>query len=67
MSDGVSNEDRRDQAVRALTAAGVPVISIAFGSEIDEAQLREVASATGGAYFAQQDLVTALRQAAGYK
>ncbi len=67
MSDGVSNEDRRDQAVRALTAAGVPVISIAFGSEIDEAQLREVASGTGGAYFAQQDLVTALRQAAGYK
>jgi Ca-activated chloride channel homolog len=67
MSDGVSNEDQRDQAVRELTAAGVPVISIAFGSDIDEAQLREVASGTGGAYFAQQDLVTALRQATGYK
>jgi Ca-activated chloride channel homolog len=67
MTDGVSNEDERSRAVNTLKDSGVPVIAIAFGDEVDERQLREVASATGGAYFAQQDLVTALRQAAGYK
>jgi Ca-activated chloride channel family protein len=67
MSDGVSEEDDRDRAVKALKDAGVPVISLAFGEDLDEAQLREVANATGGAYFKQQDLVLALRQAAGYK
>jgi Ca-activated chloride channel family protein len=67
MADGASNEDERSDAVAALKTAGVPVIAIAFGTEIDERQLKEVSSATGGAYFAQQDLVAALRQAAGYK
>jgi hypothetical protein len=43
------------------------VIASAFGSEIDERQLTEVAAATGGAYFKQDDPVAALRQAAGYK
>jgi Ca-activated chloride channel homolog len=67
MTDGVSEEHQRDEAVRALTRLGVPVVAIAFGRDLDEKQLREVAAATGGAYFAQGDLVTALRQAAGYK
>jgi Ca-activated chloride channel family protein len=67
MSDGKSNEDDRDSAIRTLRSAGVPTIAIAFGDEVDERQLREVASATGGTFFAQPDLVAALRQAAGYK
>jgi Ca-activated chloride channel family protein len=67
MTDGMSEEDERDAAVNQLKAAGVPVIAIAFGDEVDERQLTEVASATGGAYFKQDDLVAALRQAAGYK
>ena len=67
MSDGKSDEDERDSAIQALTAAGVPAIAIAFGDEVDEQQLREVASATGGTFFAHTDLVAALRQAVGYK
>jgi Ca-activated chloride channel homolog len=67
MTDGQSIVDDRDAAVRALREAGIPVIAIGFGSEVDESQLREVTGATGGAYFAQKDLVAALRQAAGYK
>jgi Ca-activated chloride channel homolog len=67
MTDGVSEEDDRGPVLDALRAAGAPVVAIAFGSEIDESQLREVAEATGGAYFVQDDLVAALRQATGYK
>jgi Ca-activated chloride channel family protein len=67
MTDGASNEDERDAAVAALKSAGVPVIAIGFGTAIDERQLKEVTAATGGAYFAQQDLTAALRQGAGYK
>jgi Ca-activated chloride channel family protein len=67
MTDGVSDTGDRDRALAALKKAAIPVVAIAFGNDIDEKQLREVADTTGGAYFKQQDLVTALRQAAGYK
>ncbi|WP_433533257.1 vWA domain-containing protein [Micromonospora sp. CA-263727] len=67
MTDGISETDDRGAAVSALTALGVPVIAIAFGRDVDAAQLTEVAEATGGAYVQQDDLVAALRQAAGYK
>ncbi|TDC01777.1 VWA domain-containing protein [Micromonospora fluostatini] len=67
MTDGRSTGQNRDAAVAALTAVDVPVIAIAFGRDVDAAQLREVATATGGAYVQQDDLVAALRQAAGYK
>ncbi|MDI1465846.1 VWA domain-containing protein [Catellatospora sp. KI3] len=67
MSDGMSNTDSHDTAVAALTAAKVPVIAIAFGDDADPGQLKEVATATGGAFVQQNDLVTALRTAAGYK
>jgi Ca-activated chloride channel family protein len=43
------------------------VIAIAFGNDTDTDQLKEVAAATGGAFVQQNDLVAALRQAAGYK
>jgi len=68
MSDGKSDTggDRR-AALDAIKALGVPVISIAFGSDADPDQLKEVAAATGGAFVQQNDLVAALRQAAGYK
>ncbi|NUT06776.1 MAG: VWA domain-containing protein [Hamadaea sp.] len=68
MSDGKSDTggDRRP-ALDAIKALGVPVISIAFGSDADPDQLKEVAAATGGTFVQQNDLVAALRQAAGYK
>ncbi|MDG4797068.1 vWA domain-containing protein [Micromonospora sp. WMMD1082] len=67
MTDGQSESADRGGAVAALTSLGVPVVAIAFGRDVDAAQLREVATATGGAYVQQDDLVSALRQAAGYK
>jgi hypothetical protein len=67
MSDGKSSQNEHDQTLHALRETRVPVISIAFGSDADPDQLKEVSGATGGAYFQQDDLVSALRQAAGYK
>jgi uncharacterized protein YegL len=67
MTDGQSETKERDAALAGLKAAGVPVIAIAFGTDADPSQLKEVASSTGGAFVQQSDLVAALRQAAGYK
>ena len=67
MTDGKSESDERTAALQARAAAKVPVIAIAFGEDADPGQLKEVSSATGGAFFQQSDLVAALRQAAGYK
>ena len=65
MSDGVSRDDSWGAVDRAREA-GIPVVSIAFG-DADERQLTEVSEATGGAYVESDDLVKALRAAAGYK
>ncbi|MEN3615598.1 vWA domain-containing protein [Plantactinospora sp. ZYX-F-223] len=67
MTDGQSDTRYRESAMSGLKASGVPVIAIAFGRDADPGQLKEVASATGGAFVQQDDLVAALRQAAGYK
>jgi Ca-activated chloride channel family protein len=67
MSDGQSDTNERDAALRVLSDAQVPVITIAFGKDADPSQLKEVAAATGGTFVQQNDLVAALRQAAGYK
>jgi Ca-activated chloride channel family protein len=67
MTDGQSSSTDRQAALSGLTALGVPVIAIAFGRDADPSQLKEVASATSGAFVQQDDLVAALRQAAGYK
>ncbi|MFJ8577295.1 VWA domain-containing protein [Micromonospora sp. NPDC093277] len=67
MTDGQSDTRRHDPAVAALRSAGVPVVAIAFGRDADPTQLKEVAEATNGTFVRQDDLVAALRQAAGYK
>jgi Ca-activated chloride channel homolog len=67
MTDGKSETGGRSSAVKAVNNLGVPVIAIAFGKDADPDQLKEVAEATRGAFFQQNDLVAALRQAAGYK
>ncbi|MFC4148074.1 vWA domain-containing protein [Micromonospora mangrovi] len=67
MTDGQSDTTERGRALAALRAAGVPVVAIAFGSDADPRQLKEVADATSGSFVRQDDLVAALRQAAGYK
>jgi Ca-activated chloride channel family protein len=67
MTDGKSDTGGRSGAVQAINALGIPVIAIAFGKDADPDQLKEVANATHGAFFQQNDLVAALRQAAGYK
>jgi hypothetical protein len=67
MTDGQSESGDRTAAMAALKTAGVPVIAIAFGRDADPKQLTEVAAATGGAFVRQDDMVTALRQAAAYK
>jgi len=67
MSDGKSETGGRNSAVNAVKSLGIPIVAIAFGEDADPDQLREVANATGGSFFQQNDLVAALRQAAGYK
>jgi Ca-activated chloride channel family protein len=67
MSDGKSDTGGRQGAVKAVNDLGIPIVAIAFGKDADPDQLKEVANATGGAFFQQNDLVAALRQAAGYK
>lgn len=67
MSDGKSDTGGRGAAVNAVKDLGIPIVAIAFGKDADPDQLREVANATGGSFFQQDDLVAALRQAAGYK
>jgi Ca-activated chloride channel family protein len=67
MSDGQSEDAERRAAVQAVQRSGVPVVAIAFGNDADPAQLQEVATATGGTFVQQNDLVAALRQAAGFK
>jgi Ca-activated chloride channel homolog len=67
MTDGQSDQNNRTAVVQSLKDAQIPVIAIAFGKDADPTQLKEVTTATGGAFFQQDDLVAALRQAAGYK
>lgn len=65
MTDGQSDR-LNDQVVGRLANAGIPVIAIAFG-DADPAQLEPIARDTKGAFVKSDDLVKALREAAGYK
>ncbi|MGO4955980.1 vWA domain-containing protein [Luteococcus sp. Sow4_B9] len=67
MSDGMSGTGKRDQALAKLDQAKVPVITIAFGKDADPNQLKELAQRSGGAFVQKNDMVAALREAAGYK
>ncbi|WP_117210945.1 vWA domain-containing protein [Allorhizocola rhizosphaerae] len=67
MTDGRSDTSGRESALKAIDNLGVPVIAIAFGRDADPGQLREAAAATDGTFVQHDDLVMALRQAAGYK
>src|SRR5262249_46281685 len=64
MTDGMSEQGQQRAALNALKDLRVPVVAIAFGKDADPSQLKEVSTATGGAFFQQNDLVAALRQAA---
>ena len=64
MTDGQDNEGGNTDAIAALH---VPVIAIGFGSDADNGTLQDIANATGGAAFSSSNVVSALRQATGYK
>jgi Ca-activated chloride channel family protein len=55
-------------AINELAAMGIPVIAIGFGTDVDEHDLRDVIVAkTGGSYIHKDDVVSALRDAAGFR
>lgn len=67
MSDGQSiNEELADDVISKADQASTPIIAIAFG-DADEDQLKYLADGTGGALVTSDDLVKALREAAGYR
>ncbi|MEL4358651.1 MULTISPECIES: vWA domain-containing protein [unclassified Luteococcus] len=67
MSDGQSENSQHDQAMARIKASGAPVVTIAFGQDADPGQLQEVATSTNGAFVQKDDMVAALREAAGYR
>ncbi|WP_235750634.1 vWA domain-containing protein [Nigerium massiliense] len=66
MTDGRSTTGGSREAVENTRRAGIPVVAIAFG-DADPEQMQEVAKTTGGAFVKSDDLVAALRVAAGYR
>lgn len=67
MSDGQSESAQHDQAMAAIKQTGAPVVTIAFGKDADPDQLREVAESTNGSFVQKDNMVAALREAAGYR
>jgi len=67
LSDGRSEQGDRQEATTALQRVGVPVVAIAFGNDVDRAQLEQVAKDTEGSFFEQSNLVTALQQATSWR
>jgi Ca-activated chloride channel family protein len=66
MTDG-QDGGHDDAAIDELAVMGIPVIAIGFG-DVDEHDLRDVIVArTGGTYIHKDDLVGALRDAAGFR
>jgi Ca-activated chloride channel family protein len=67
MTDG-QDSGHDDASIKELAAMGIPVIAIGFGSDVDEHDLRDVIVAgTGGTYIRKDDVVSALRDAAGFR
>jgi Ca-activated chloride channel homolog len=66
MTDG-QDGSADNTAVNELAAMGIPVIAIGFG-DVDEHDLRDVIAAkTGGSYIHKDSVVSALRDAAGFR
>jgi len=66
MTDG-QDGGHDNAAISELAAMGVPVIAIGFG-DVDEHDLRDViADGTGGTYIHKDSVVSALRDAAGFR
>jgi Ca-activated chloride channel homolog len=66
MTDGQDDNDD-NSAVNQLAAMGIPVIAIGFG-DVDEHDLRDViVEKTGGSYIHKDSVVSALRDAAGFR
>jgi Ca-activated chloride channel family protein len=66
MTDG-QDGSADNTAVNELAAMGIPVIAIGFG-DVDEHDLRDViATKTGGSYIHKDSVVSALRDAAGFR
>jgi Ca-activated chloride channel family protein len=66
MTDGQNNAGL-NHVPASLTAAHVPVIAIAYGSDADTKTLQKIADETGGTFIHSSDLVQALRNATAYK
>jgi Ca-activated chloride channel family protein len=67
MTDG-QDGGHNDAAIVELAAMGIPVIAIGFGNDVDEHDLRDVIVAkTGGSYIHKDSVVSALRDAAGFR
>ena len=71
MTDGQDDGGGKDEAFNALTAKGIPVIAIGFGSGADINTLEEIARKTNGTYIAAgnsvDDVAQALRSATAFK
>jgi Ca-activated chloride channel homolog len=66
MTDG-QDSSHDDSALKDLAAMNIPVIAIGFG-DLDEHDLRDVIVAqTHGSYIRNNDVVGALREAAGFR
>lgn len=67
MTDG-QDGTHDDTGISDLAALHIPVIAIGFGSEVDEHDLSGViVSQTDGSYIRNDDVVAALRDAAGFR
>lgn len=68
MTDGQSEKGNGvDQIIQSVASLGVPVISVAFGSDADVTQLNEISTATHGSVTKKDNMVDAMREATGYK
>ena len=67
MTDG-QDGGHDDAAINELAAMHIPVIAVGFGTDVDEHDLRDVIVATtGGSYIRKDRVVSALRDAAGFR
>jgi Mg-chelatase subunit ChlD len=67
MTDG-QDGSHDNTPINELAAMGIPIIGIGFGNDVNENDLRDVIVAkTAGTYIHQDSVVTALREAAGFR